>query len=968
MTRNARAILLLLACAAITVAMLQLRNLDPSEPGPAFSAETVADPESGSPDPAVFTAEQGPASIGANVERTSAAQSPTLSGRVLLPESTPSDEQLWVELEDHSARARVSASGTFELPLPVGTKAGALLLEGTYLYLQEPAAFALADSHEIILEPVLGACIAVHVDLPASLPEEGPLLPGVSVKWSIPGMSTTRASSLDASGQVLLRALPTERGCHVEVIHAQLYDRYRAPLHVAPGQRLNLRFPMIRGVGIAGHVRHADGKPASGATLIARNRSDTGMHGVDRAEVSCDEQGAFELLGLRPGRTSLYAKLEGTAEARREIAHMKDAEFLTDIELVLGAGTRIAGQVQWPDGRPAPATEIAIYPQYGSGVTVRVEADEDGKFEALVTTSPPYHVRAKGALQEGPDSWGALLYDVAPGSEHLILVLRLGNRVAGRVVDDAGEPVTEFKINATPLAGGSSQGRESFKQTFTSDDGVFDFERLPDGHWQLVASASHHGSSEPLAIELPDQAGAEWILVIPRLASVSGRVTNAEGIPLVGGLVRDGVGFRTTSTKIAEDGSYHFTGLPAGNHALSAQGSESAWGPARSIGLLPGQELTGIDLVVASPASIHGTLHASMSEREGRQIRIASFDYTFSGNTTTDAEGRFQFEGLAADEYRIYLDFSSRGGLNREWAEKYAARSELLVTLTEGETRDLILGGPAEGTIKVQGQLTLSGAPLENQLVYVYPGEEGLDFPVTVGYAGEQGRFEMHLPEPGDYAFSSAPSSDHPFGRRVSVPDRSTFHYDITLGQGRISGTLMGSEGKPRAAHTLLLRRAEAAASSRRPGDLHRATTDAQGNFQFANLESGGWELRSSGGYRAQHSLSEGLAIRAHLHIEEAEHLDSVEFRLRPGATLNGSCLLANGSPAVGARIYVIYANGCQMQCWTGQKSNWEGAFRVPAVDAGTVEVYAELEGTRTSSVSIQLNESGIGYVDLAFD
>lgn len=93
-----------------------------------------------------------------------------------------------------------------------------------------------------------------------------------------------------------------------------------------------------------------------------------------------------------------------------------------------------------------------------------------------------------------------------------------------------------------------------------------------------------------------------------------------------------------------------------------------------------------------------------------------------------------------------------------------------------------------------------------------------------------------------------------------------------------------------------------------------------------------------------------------------------MEFRLRPGATLNGSCLLANGSPAIGARIYVIYANGCQMLCWTGEKSNWEGAFRVPGVDAGLIEVYAEFGGTRTSSVSLELTPGGSGYVDLAFD
>lgn len=248
MSRNACTILLLLACAAITVALLQLKDSKPSELEMGSSAEPGAEIQPGLAGLDEVATGQEPAPAGTSVERTSAAEGPMLSGKVRWPEATPADEQLWVELEGSQVRTRVLASGEFALLLPAGTKTGALLLDGIYLYLPDPVPFNMADSLAITLEPVLGACIAVQVELPASLPGEEPLPPGVSVEWSTSGAGTTRTSSLGASSTVLLRALPTQRDGRVRVLHAGLYNRYRGPIHVTPGQRLNLRFDMIRGV------------------------------------------------------------------------------------------------------------------------------------------------------------------------------------------------------------------------------------------------------------------------------------------------------------------------------------------------------------------------------------------------------------------------------------------------------------------------------------------------------------------------------------------------------------------------------------------------------------------------------------------------------------------------------------------------------------------------------------------------
>jgi len=386
----------------------------------------------------------------------------------------------------------------------------------------------------------------------------------------------------------------------------------------------------------------------------------------------------------------------------------------------------------------------------------------------------------------------------------------------------------------------------------------------------------------------------------------------------------------------------------------------------------PGAERTEVELSSARASVLTGILHSSLGteigEREGRSVQLANLDYTFNASTTTDAAGRFSFEDLAPDTYRVYLQFASGGGLNREWAENYAARAEEQVVLAQGEERSVTLGAPRIGELVVHGRLRLDGAPLENQLVYVYPGPEHELFPVTTAYAGDAGQFELRLPAAGDYTFTSAPNAPHGFGRRLQVPAPGPFELTIDLGRGSIAGFLLGPDSEPRPSHTLLLRRAAAAPNSRRPGDMLTTKTGADGAFRFEHLEDGRWELRSGGFYNDHRSRSEALTIRSDLVIEDGGALTDVELRLRPGAIVTGVCRAADGAPASGARIVVLYADGSRMLPFSGEHAAWDGTFHIPAVDPGPIELHAELGDSRTTSTSLDLTNAEEGYVELSFE
>jgi hypothetical protein len=926
--------------------------------GAALLGETVSAPEVEPP---------------ASSERVDVTGTTTLLGRVVLPAGMPADEELLVTARaDASAiEARVSHDGHFELALPLDVARGSVELRGRYLYLDEPAAFDLEERDTCTLHPRLGARLSVDVSAPAELRSDAGVRNAVRVtanrRWG--ARVPDRAEPLDASWTATLDALPIDRGWTVDVEHPQLYDARKGPLSLEPGQHLRVSLELLRGTRLQGRVLHADGRPASGCEVTAQSLSDTGRRAVDVATLVTDADGTFVFEGQRPGLYSLTARSEGAVRARLDVERLADGAARTDLELVLGEGDRLAGRAVWPDGSPAAGAQVVLDSQYrASGQRVEVQVDADGRFDGMALSGPPYRARALASPADGDGTWRGLVTGLAPGTLDIELVLQPGNRVAGRVVDDTGAPLTRFKVAAHQVGRGNARGLERVDERFRDEDGRFVFDDLADGDWNLSASARGHGDGALVRLQLPDQAGAEWELVLPRTATVTGRVLGPDGAPLDGGSVRVPAGYSVKTTEVKADGTYRCEGLTAGRHELSARGNDTAWGASETVDLVPGEERAGVDLTVARVGRITGVLHASLSEREGRQVKLANADYTFNANATADAEGRFAFEGLAPDEYRVYLDFASRGGLNREWAEKYAARAEERVQLVEGADEHVVLGAPREGEVVVAGRLRKDGEPLANQLVYVYPGPEGMDYPVTVGYAGEDGDFELRLPGPGDYAFTSAPSAEFGFGRRLDVPDASPYELLIELGTGSIAGTLFGPDGEPRPKHSLILRRASAIPDSRRPGDMVRGATADDGSFAFANLEDGEWELRS-GGFPGEHrTRSEGIAIVSGLVIEDGSALTGVELHLARGATLNGTCFTADGRPATGARVYVINDDGRQMLLLSGERVDWSGAFQVPSVEPGAFEVYAEQDGARSRTARVELGAGEERFVELVFE
>lgn len=273
-------------------------------------------------------------------------------------------------------------------------------------------------------------------------------------------------------------------------------------------------------------------------------------------EVTTDARGRFELDTLNPGpwRAATYPS-EEELEARGErpttenmLAELAQAQFeLVDgeeFEVVLGKvsadsphvsgrllrnGEPISGLMQWFPAARVMEKQV-------------VRADEEGRFEVDLPAPEVWivHVNDFGARSRGKR---ISLVLGAGQNEELVIDLR-GARIAGRVIDGAGEPLEGVTVELRTTGGAPHQPDPTLGGSglTTRADGSYDFELVEPGSYRVVAhgtapgtSGRHFGAAITGAIGVE----GEGQVTVPDLRLEPGRaveiaVTDASGRPVSG--------------------------------------------------------------------------------------------------------------------------------------------------------------------------------------------------------------------------------------------------------------------------------------------------------------------------------------------------------------------------------------------------------------------------------------------------
>lgn len=290
-------------------------------------------------------------------------------------------------------------------------------------------------------------------------------------------------ATADADGRYSLRAATSEGEMQVWA-YAPGYSQSEVKVMVwHPGQNRAVDLRLLPGMILHGRVVDERGEPVAGAT-VARSR----WKGV---RTSTDEEGRFELGSLRS--LDVVVEKEGYVSSSFQF---DEEERDVEVEIELPRGAVVTGRVTREDDTPLAGVWLCLGSSPSSTESVDAYSDAEGSF---AFSCVPSGTRKLWAMRHGLER-ARLEIDVPRSGgrlDDLDVVLRQGHFLAGRVVDESGDPMPWVRI--TIRGGRTNPGGDVAEPRCTGPDGSFRIEGLPERDLQLrFAQRGYASVREPI--------------------------------------------------------------------------------------------------------------------------------------------------------------------------------------------------------------------------------------------------------------------------------------------------------------------------------------------------------------------------------------------------------------------------------------------------------------------------------------
>jgi len=545
------------------------------------------------------------------------------------------------------------------------------------------------------------------------------------------------------------------------------------------------------------------------------------------------------------------------------------------VEVALGAEpmvvlTPVCGA--WVHGRVSAPSDVAeSAPNALSNARVqlltnRVFGESSGlpdKYSSRVDSSGHYELRAvvreSGAkLFATADALAAQLVALedfeACDELSVDIQLKLGGGVRGRALDDKGIGVSDAIIRA--ILPGEYLGFDDHRvgEAIADDDGRFAIDHLPPGDIFLAAFRNGFLDSEKHGVTVLNREELEGVvLVLPSGNRLSGYARFEDGSAAAG--VEIQVGFDQAfqvgisafnalrgargSALTSSDGSFKIRGLGAGPFVVNAsfeQGEVSYSARADAV-----QPNTEVELLLLEPLELRGVVAteagSSVSDFDVRAVRIVegaigSTATNRSSESFKSAEGSFVLDDLIAGRWRVDVV-----------ADGYARSESQTIELPSNESLRFVIGAPAaiEGVV-----LGPEGDHVADATVSVETGESKWQAqfadssPMPSAVTDDRGRFRLTGVRAGEVSLSATATGFAKSPTLVltvgSGAEENGAVLQLTRG-GRITGEIL-EEGKPAPDRVITLVQWQ-----RNAFDTSLAESDANGRFEFNNVEPGLWNI-----------------------------------------------------------------------------------------------------------------------------
>jgi hypothetical protein len=259
----------------------------------------------------------------------------------------------------------------------------------------------------------------------------------------------------------------------------------------------------LKSGAITGRVIDPDGKPVSGAYLIARLDGPTGTGGAGSAQSAAD--GSFTIEGVDDGTYRLTANAQGYATAEAYPVKVAPEEATAPVELRLEKGRTLRGRVVDPRGNGIEGAFVYFAP---SGVvqttSFPASTDVNGTFVLTLPGTGSYDIAADAAGLAPAVARGVVPPSEDDGQPVVTLPLTPGGRLRVQVVLKEGGPAvgaTVFAQANPPYLGSDTRRFMNLPQPTGADGATLLTGLAPGGYKLTVMMGSRNAEVQAQAAE-----------------------------------------------------------------------------------------------------------------------------------------------------------------------------------------------------------------------------------------------------------------------------------------------------------------------------------------------------------------------------------------------------------------------------------------------------------------------------------
>ncbi|MEP6865048.1 MAG: hypothetical protein ABJE66_30810 [Deltaproteobacteria bacterium] len=654
-------------------------------------------------------------------------------------------------------------------------------------------------------------------------------------------------------------------------------------------------------------------------------------------------------------------------------------------------GLSLVGRVIYPDGRAASGASVRLLSRPSgaphASMPHRVaRSDADGAFAFARQAQGDYMLEAQTDDAVSPTTPARLL----PGTDPVTLMVFPAATLAVHVLSAVDhKPIADATVKLG-IGLGLFGASDAYVLERTDEAGIAHFRGVApiENHPVFAFADGFAGTFDNIRASAHLLSSWETTLQLQPGADVSGRVTDERGIPIPGAKVGwepgpgEPDGAYTFVTPLADGGHYiaaitdaagvfHKT-VPPGLGCLVAVHPSHLTAQACGVRTTMGQPRTDVQIVMKSGARVSGvvvTADGKPAPRAEVIVTHPSWEHiprlsdSYRSRTTTDAQGRFAFDGVDhmplaltawTDEASSDLVELDLRGVNERANVKIVLANDGLITGTVTEED----GGAAPFAV-----VTYFVAPDIDKIVWAKAEADarGLALPKSIGGAlcDAAGKFRFAGLPPGVYALRA----QRPAATSVAPAYSAVWRYKVALGSdvtmvlpglGAIAGHVVDEDGKPVTDFAVSFAIWEPAMQTAAM-PTGRPVISADGSFKIDSVPANVYAIAVSGPGIVEWRTPSSVEVKT------SRVTDLGTIKVKVGEQISGRVLSRAGAFVANADVTMATAD--KPDLFLHAESDADGHFTLPVVTRGTaVKVRASTESNTSEWVSVA---PGVTTVDI---